>query len=72
MTFLQSEIKTLIKTLNRTNVYIPSWSMRPTWGSSTHMHVFLKAIEDLSQLRSTKKWDWDFLINLSESDFPLK
>ena len=72
MTFLHHEIKTLIKQLNRTNFRISPWSMEPSWGSSKRLKMFLQVMKDLIDLKSSGEWNWDFMINLSESDFPIK
>ena len=36
------------------------------------MSMFLKALKDLNDFKMNEKWMWDFVINLSESDYPLK
>ncbi|CAF0828601.1 unnamed protein product [Didymodactylos carnosus] len=40
-----------------------------TWGSSTLLDAHLDAFR---QLFNDLKWSWNFIINLSETDFPLK
>jgi hypothetical protein len=72
MTFLRDEFDEMLKKYPRKNFHVSSWSMRPTWGSVTHMHMFIRVMQDLTMLKKTTKWNWDFMINLSESDFPLK
>lgn len=32
----------------------------------------LKVMEDLIKKKKSGEWDWDYVINLSESDFPVK
>lgn len=38
------------------------------WGSASLLTTLIDAMTDLVQ----SSWDWDFVINLSESDFPIK
>jgi hypothetical protein len=32
----------------------------------------LRAFQDLAAMKGNGLWDWDFVFNLSESDFPIK
>ena len=52
------------------NVYIPKWQMASIWGGASLLQVLLRVLEDLEY--SLTHWKWDFFINLSESDYPLK
>ena len=72
MIYLRSSIEMFIRKTNKTNIFMPSWSMKTSWGSSSLMNMFLKALKDLNDFKMNGKWMWDFVINLSESDFPLK
>lgn len=38
------------------------------WGGASLLKMLMAAVKDLLQLQ----WDWDYIINLSESDFPVK
>lgn len=38
------------------------------WGGASLLTTLIDAMSDLVQ----SSWDWDFVINLSESDFPIK
>lgn len=38
------------------------------WGGASLLTTLMDAMSDLVQ----SSWDWDFVINLSESDFPIK
>lgn len=38
------------------------------WGGASLLTMLLQSMSELIQ----SSWDWDFLINLSESDFPIK
>ena len=72
MTFLQGELQDLFKELNRTNFYLTPWSIEGNWAGVSLLDMFMKGLEDLSRFKRENKWNWDFVINLSESDFPLK
>ena len=52
------------------NVYIPDWSLSTIWGGASLLTMLLHALGDIEYKLS--HWKWDFFINLSESDFPLK
>lgn len=52
------------------NVYIPKWQMTTIWGGSSLLQMLLRSLEDIEYKLS--HWKWDFFINLSESDYPLK
>lgn len=52
------------------NVYIPRWQMTTIWGGSSLLQMLLRSLEDIEYKLS--HWKWDFFINLSESDYPLK
>ena len=53
-----------------TNVYLPPWRMATIWGGASLLQMLLKALEELEYVLTD--WNWDFFINLSESDYPLK
>ncbi|KAL9701776.1 hypothetical protein quinque_005217 [Culex quinquefasciatus] len=40
------------------------------WGGASLLQMLLSCMEHL--LREVPEWDWDFVLNLSESDFPVK
>lgn len=42
------------------------------WGGASLLTVLLNGMEDLVENSPTWNWQWDYVINLSESDFPLK
>lgn len=42
------------------------------WGGASLLTVLLNGMKDLTNNARLWKWDWDYVINLSESDFPLK
>lgn len=72
MDFLKEEISDLIKKSKKNNLVLSSWSMQSSWASTNQLLTFLKALEDIVDLNNIGRWNWDFVINLSESDFPLK
>lgn len=46
--------------------------MKLNWGTMSMLSMHLKVFEDLIRMRETHNWNWDYIINLSESDYPLK
>ena len=52
------------------NVYFPTWRMATIWGGASLLQMLLRALEELEYVLT--EWKWDFFINLSESDYPLK
>lgn len=46
--------------------------MSIVWGGSSLLKMHLKVLEDLVQFKKENIWDWDYWINLSESDYILK
>ncbi|XP_070581235.1 xylosyltransferase 1-like [Ptychodera flava] len=51
------------------NVRVAPWRMSTIWGGASLLQMLLKCMSDLLEM---KDWHWDFFINLSESDFPIK
>jgi protein xylosyltransferase len=72
MTFLKNELKSLQKSLDIKNMFVSDRSFRTIWGGSSLLKMHLKVFNDLVLLRERHLWQWDFVLNLSESDFPLK
>jgi protein xylosyltransferase len=72
MTYLKRELNEIRVKLNLNNFLISDWSMATMWGGTTLLQAHLRAMKELLGLRETHDWNWDFLINLSESDFPIK
>nr|XP_054763697.1 xylosyltransferase 1-like [Lytechinus pictus] len=52
-----------------TNIRITPWRYATIWGGASLLQVYVRAMEDLLQMNDVK---WDFFINLSESDFPIR
>ena len=44
--------------------------MATIWGGASLLQMLLKAIRDLEYVLTD--WNWDYFINLSESDYPIK
>jgi len=40
------------------------------WGGASLLQILLTSMQELLKLH--ERWPWDYVINLSESDFPLK
>ena len=51
------------------NVAVTSWRMATIWGGSSLLQMLLRALDDLVK---KEDWKWDFFINLSASDYPIK
>lgn len=58
MDFLKDELKNLIIKSKKNNLILSSWSIESSWASSNHLLMYLKALEDIVNLKNTKKWDW--------------
>ena len=52
------------------NVYFPTWRIATIWGGASLLQMLLRALEDLEYILTG--WRWDYFINLSESDYPLR
>jgi hypothetical protein len=72
MTFMRNEIVNFIKTTNKSNFLMANWSFSTIWGGASLLKMHLKALEELYDLKENGQWDWDFVLNLSETDFPVK
>jgi hypothetical protein len=72
MTFLRKEIKKLISNSNRNNLKMAEWSMPTIWGGNDLLKMHLKVMEELLEMKNDGHWNWDFILNLSETDFPIK
>ena len=72
MTFLRKEIKKLISNSNRNNFKMAEWSMPTIWGGNDLLKMHLKVMQELLEMKNDGHWNWDFILNLSETDFPIK
>ncbi|CAH8619356.1 unnamed protein product [Heterobilharzia americana] len=64
---------TMVKSFIRNyppNVYITPTRLSPVWGGQSLLDMFLSSLKDLST--NMRDWKWDFVINLSESDMPIR
>jgi hypothetical protein len=69
MHYLRQELK---RFEHLKNVHVSSWSMPTIWGGASLLQMQLRAFQDLAAMKGNGLWDWDFVFNLSESDFPIK
>jgi len=65
-------LKRELKKLKLKNVHVSDWSLATIWGGASLLQTYLRAMQELSDLKRNAQWDWQFVINLSESDFPIK
>lgn len=70
MDFLKDELKKFISKYSQDNIALTSWSYSTIWGGASLLEMHLTAMQELIHVRTG--WDWQFLINLSESDYPIK
>ncbi|XP_056144335.1 xylosyltransferase 1-like [Lampris incognitus] len=52
-----------------TNVRVTSWRMATIWGGASLLSMYLRSMEDLLKMAD---WSWDFFINLSAADYPIR
>ncbi|KAM7387475.1 hypothetical protein PAMA_009880 [Pampus argenteus] len=51
------------------NVRVTSWRMSTIWGGASLLTMYLRSMEDLLKMSD---WSWDFFINLSAADYPIR
>ncbi|XP_076122848.1 xylosyltransferase 1 [Alosa pseudoharengus] len=51
------------------NVRVTTWRMSTIWGGASLLSMYLQAMGDLLAM---KDWAWDFFINLSAADYPIR
>ncbi|XP_043945087.1 xylosyltransferase 1 [Protopterus annectens] len=51
------------------NVRLTSWRMATIWGGASLLTMYLQSMKDLLNM---KDWPWDFFINLSAADYPIR
>ena len=56
----------------KANFKIADWSMKPVWSGTKLLQLQLRALKEILKLKKSGHWDWDYVLNLSESDFPIK
>ncbi|XP_072337957.1 xylosyltransferase 1 [Scyliorhinus torazame] len=51
------------------NVRVTPWRMATIWGGASLLTMYLQSMRDLLEM---KDWSWDFFINLSAADYPIR
>uniref|UniRef100_A0A6Q2YDP4 Xylosyltransferase 1 n=1 Tax=Esox lucius TaxID=8010 RepID=A0A6Q2YDP4_ESOLU len=51
------------------NVRVTPWRMATIWGGASLLTMYLRSMADLIAMRD---WTWDFFINLSAADYPIR
>uniref|UniRef100_A0A674D0K6 Xylosyltransferase 1 n=1 Tax=Salmo trutta TaxID=8032 RepID=A0A674D0K6_SALTR len=51
------------------NVRVTSWRMSTIWGGASLLTMYLRSMDDLLKMAD---WNWDFFINLSAADYPIR
>ncbi|XP_035471667.2 xylosyltransferase 1-like [Scophthalmus maximus] len=51
------------------NVRVTPWRMATIWGGASLLTMYLRSMEDLLKMAD---WSWDFFINLSAADYPIR
>uniref|UniRef100_A0A8D3A379 Xylosyltransferase 1 n=1 Tax=Scophthalmus maximus TaxID=52904 RepID=A0A8D3A379_SCOMX len=51
------------------NVRVTPWRMSTIWGGASLLTMYLRSMADLLAMRD---WSWDFFINLSAADYPIR
>jgi hypothetical protein len=72
MAYLRAEVARFVQRARKPNIYLPAWSMPTMWGGANLLDMHLNVMKDLLDMKREGKWSWDFVLNLSESDFPIK
>ena len=67
-----AEFQAKLDSLNIRNVKVSKWSKAPIWAGSSLLDLHLKFMDEVLKYKQQGIWDWDYVMNLSESDFPIK
>lgn len=51
------------------NVRVTPWRMATIWGGASLLSMYLQSMKDLLAM---SHWPWDFFINLSAADYPIR
>lgn len=51
------------------NVRVTPWRMATIWGGASLLTTYLQTMKDLMEMSD---WPWDFFINLSAADYPIR
>ncbi|CAL8358790.1 unnamed protein product [Boreogadus saida] len=65
--YLHRQVRTLAS--QYPNVRVTPWRMATIWGGASLLTMYLRAMADLLAMRD---WSWDFFINLSAADYPIR
>ena len=58
-----------IESLFPDKIYVTPHRFATIWGGTSFLKML---IESFKAIINKKEWEWDFVVNLSESDYPLK
>ena len=65
--YLHRQVRTLAS--QYPTVRVTPWRMATIWGGASLLTMYLRAMADLLAMRD---WSWDFFINLSAADYPIR
>ncbi|KAM6972774.1 xylosyltransferase 1 [Aplochiton taeniatus] len=65
--YLHRQVQTLAA--QYANVRVTPWRMATIWGGASLLTTYLRSMADLLAMRD---WNWDFFINLSAADYPIR
>uniref|UniRef100_A0AAX7UJH0 Xylosyltransferase 1 n=1 Tax=Astatotilapia calliptera TaxID=8154 RepID=A0AAX7UJH0_ASTCA len=65
--YLHRQVQTLAT--QYPNVRVTPWRMATIWGGASLLTMYLRSMADLLAMRD---WSWDFFINLSAADYPIR
>ncbi|XP_034043491.1 xylosyltransferase 1 [Thalassophryne amazonica] len=65
--YLHRRVQALAAQYN--NVRVTPWRMATIWGGASLLTMYLRSMADLLAMRD---WNWDFFINLSAADYPIR
>nr|XP_045618170.1 xylosyltransferase oxt-like [Procambarus clarkii] len=51
------------------NIQVSRYRLSTIWGGASLLKILLHCMQQILQIKS---WNWNFIINLSESDYPIK
>nr|XP_023680983.1 xylosyltransferase 1 isoform X1 [Paramormyrops kingsleyae] len=65
--YLHRQVVTLLR--QYPNVRVTPWRMSTIWGGASLLTMYLRSMKDLLAMSD---WSWDFFINLSAADYPIR
>lgn len=69
--YLGLKLRQMLNETMLSNVIIADWSIEAIWLGPSLMDVHFRAFSELISLKRQGIWNWDYVINLSESDYPI-